>query len=86
MKATEGNGGPGIILAREPVEAPPIPRGSMLLPDKLHNVGEDSRVTFNRRSGAFDLTYHDCQVTGCDHGSITVFVSPFDVVTWTKRD
>lgn len=87
MKATEGNGGAPLVLSRAPVERPAeIRRGTFLLPDRSHTVDEDARVTFTKQVPGFDITYHDCQVTGTNLGSIVVFVSPHDVVTWAKRD
>lgn len=84
MQATEGNGGPGIVLTRDPVERPDYRRGEYLVPGRFAPSDED-RITFTREVDGFDVTFHDCQVTSSGHGSISVFVSPHDVVTWAKR-
>lgn len=87
MKATEGNGGPGLVLARDPVERPAIiPRGEHRIVGRIAPSDEGERVTYTRQVDGFDVTYHDIQVTSHYSGYIYVFVTPHDVVTWTKRD
>lgn len=87
MKATEGNGGHPVRVSREPIERPAeIQRGTFLLPEKMHATSEEGRVTFTKSRDGFDITYHNAQVTGNNLGSIVVFVSHQDVVTWAKRD
>lgn len=86
MQATEGNGGPGIVLARDPVERPSsIPRGEHRIVGHITPSEEGERVTYVRQVDDFDVTYHDIQVMSHYSGYIYVFVTPHDVVTWAKR-
>ena len=81
MKATEGNAGPSLVLHREPVPAPEIPRGP-LFPRNRPPPGAD-RVTFDVVSGDALLTYHDVLlISDGSQTPVQVHVGPQDVVTW----
>lgn len=86
MKATEGNGGPGIVLGKEPVESPQIPRGATLVPlalfDPVPAVGD--RITFRWVRGLFALTFHAIEVMALEGSDVRTYVRPSDVVTWDR--
>jgi len=83
MKATEGNGGAPIVLHRDPVRVPDIPRGSMFPRGVFRGA---DRITFELLTGEALLTYHDVAViSDGTHTPAQVFVTPQDVVTWEPR-
>ncbi len=88
FQATEGNGGAPIVLERGKLEAPDIPRGSMIVFVRGHSerVPPDS-ITFDVETATHILTYHDIQVIRMNgFAEFLVFVGPMDVVEWVKRD
>lgn len=86
MKATEGNGGPPIVLSREPVEKPEIVRGPYWFRENghEHEFHSDGTVTFTVDGSDFDITYHRTHHNRDAEGYVFVTIAPDTVVTWVR--
>lgn len=89
--STEGNGGPPIVLGKEPVDKPHIHCGGMSVGlDFVQTHHEDGSVTFslptNHGPDDYVVTYHRVPQSGepCSRGMVSVVVFAEAVVTWAK--
>lgn len=89
FQATEGNGGPPIVMSKEPVYRPLIHRRTLAVGvDYIRAHHDDATVTFTVPGLANDkdceVTYHRVNVSDepCTRDMVTVTVFPETVVTW----
>lgn len=85
-ETTKGAGRGAPRATREPLPAPAITRGAMRIPGafSLAQFHDGARYTFTLSDGAFHMTYHDAEVISVRADELSVFVGPFDVVTWEQ--
>lgn len=87
--STEGNGGPPIVMSKEPIPKPDIPRGGLSLlhhaSDQHHEDGTSTFTVRDARQGAgatLLLTYHRARRIAFDDLGFAVDVEPTTLVTW----
>lgn len=83
------DGGDPIVLGKEPVERPDIPRGQCVA-SLEHHLGDglylDLRQTITTETGGFAITFHNVEVSRVNGRWVHFFVALDDVVTWEKLD
>lgn len=89
LVSTEGNGGPPIVLSREPVPKPPIWRGLCSILHSEHDQHfEDGTSTWMQRirpegwSTDVVITYHRAIRTAFWDLAFEIEITPETVVTW----